>query len=72
VFVFIPRVDAMCKIQTLLRNRQFEEAIGMLRASRYAYLIVIKFNHLKLVGNLMTPLVMHHLKSGYFKNNFHP
>jgi len=36
----------MCKIQMLLRNQQFEEAIGLLRASRYTYLIVIKFNHL--------------------------
>ena len=62
----------MCKIQTLLRSQQFEEAIGLLRAARYAYLIVIKFNDLKWVGNLMSVLVMHHLKSGYFKNNFHP
>ncbi|PNF20164.1 hypothetical protein B7P43_G00605, partial [Cryptotermes secundus] len=28
------KVDAMHKIQTLLRNQQFEEAIGLLRASR--------------------------------------
>ena len=72
VFVFISRVDAMCKIQTLLRNQQFEEAIGLLRASRYTYLNVIKFIHLKWVGNLMSPLAMPHLKSGSFKNNFHP
>jgi len=70
--MFISRVDAMCKIQTLLRNQQFEEAIGLLRASRYTYLIVIKFYHLKWVGNLMSPLAIRHLKSGYFKNNFHP
>jgi hypothetical protein len=48
-FVFISRVDAMCKIQTLLRNQQFEEAIGLLRAARYTYLNFIKFNHLKWV-----------------------
>jgi DNA-binding MurR/RpiR family transcriptional regulator len=37
VFMFISRVDAMRRIQILLRDHQFEEAIGLLRASRYIY-----------------------------------
>ncbi|KDR17447.1 Timeless-like protein, partial [Zootermopsis nevadensis] len=30
----VQKVDAMCKIQTLLRNQAFEEAVGLLRSSR--------------------------------------
>jgi hypothetical protein len=45
MYIFISRVDAMRKIQTLLRNKEFEEAVGLLRAARYLYLNLLKFSN---------------------------
>jgi hypothetical protein len=64
--MFISRVDAMRKIQTLLRNQQFEEAIGLLRASRYVCLNVIVCNRMR----AMFRLVIAHLKSKHYESNF--
>lgn len=37
VILFLFRSDAMKKIQKLLRKKEFEEAVGLLRASRYEF-----------------------------------